>query len=178
MFREKSLWQGKQRNSGTTCRNAAAKSIVNAIKSIYPKWQYWSDIWHSVFLVDSLGDLILMSLETFTCQESCLCVPLGMMLIWLGKWQSYQLCIRWVWEGSIFANQMHPTVGWEIDENSHFNYRFLFAPRTQECFHRGHFIKKNMQDKNNCTSILVFNMGRTLIWFVRYLESIVCTLKE
>lgn len=105
----------------TTCRKSSPKSILNVIKKIKHKWQYWSDAWHilCVFLGDSSGD-ILISLETFKCQDSFLSAPFGMMLLWLGRWQLYQLCIRWECVEGIYANQAHPMDGSEINENAHF----------------------------------------------------------
>lgn len=95
--------------------------MLNIIKKIEQKWQYWSVARHilCVFLGDSSGD-ILISLETFKCQDSFLSAPFGMMLLWLGRWQLNQLCIRWEYVEGIYANQVHFMDGSKINENAHF----------------------------------------------------------
>lgn len=96
---------GADYNVNTTCINPSVWWILNPIfKNPAPVTLL---IWHLTYSVctfsdDTSGD-ILISLETFKCQDSFLSAPTGMMLLWLGRWQLYQLCIRWacVWKTSM-----------------------------------------------------------------------------
>lgn len=58
-----------------------------------------------------IGDIFIF-LETFERRHSFLSAPFEMMLLRFGRWQLYQLCIRWECVEGFYANQVHPD-GWQ-----------------------------------------------------------------
>lgn len=100
---------------------ALRKSILNFIRKIKQMCQYWFDSWHilCIFLGDGSGDILIFARDLQMPRFISLC-SLGIMLLWLERWQLYQLCKRWGCKEGIYANRVHPTDDSEINENAHF----------------------------------------------------------